>query len=159
MIADCTIFGWGALLDVNEQEKQLLRPVRYTWRDDDGLQSHEAPAGYQFDGSSKWFAWRIMGYPWGASAKAALLHDRCFTERFRLSRGNRVTFLYSADLYLAFLEATGVRRLQRNAEYLAVNSPMAYRLWQSHDAEFDDVHTRDDSRVVVPAAYHLAPQH
>lgn len=139
MITARAIIGWGALLDVNEREKQLLRPVRFVWEDDAGLQSHDAEQGYQFDGASKWFAWRVLGYPWGASAKAGLLHDRAFTERFRLASGERVTFEYSADLYLAFLAFTGVGRIQRNAEWAAVRfSPQAKSLWVSHDPEFTE---------------------
>lgn len=135
-ITDCRIDGWGAFLDVDCRQRQLLRPVRYRWKDWSGLQEHESPQGYQFDGASKWFAWRVLGYPWGASAKAACLHDRCFTERFILANGDRVSFEYSAALYLCFLEATGVGWIQRNLEYTAVLSPVARRLWHSHDWEF-----------------------
>lgn len=137
-IQNCRIDGWGALLDVDERQKQLLRPVRYRWTDWRGLQEHEATQGYIFDGASKWFAWRLLGYPWGASAKAGCLHDRCFTERFKLSDGARVTFEYSAALYLCFLECTGVGWAQRNAEYFGVLSPAAYAVWSAHDKEFSD---------------------
>lgn len=130
------IVGWGALLDVNEQEKQLIEPVRFFWTDENGLQEHEATKGYTFDGASKWFAWRLAGYPWGLSARSSLIHDRAFTERFRLSNGQRITFEYSAELYLAFLKLTGVPWLQRNIEYLSVLTPQARKLWNKHDIDF-----------------------
>lgn len=137
-IRDCRLDGWGAFLDVDPDghERELLRPVRYRWIDEHGMQEHEAPQGYRFDGASKWFAWRLMGYPWGASARASCLHDRCFTERFRLSNGERVTFEYAADLYLCFLEATGVSWAQRNIEWAAVLSPKAKEVWDAHNAKF-----------------------
>lgn len=133
------IQGWGALLDINDREKQLLRPVRHFWMDRNGLQTHESSQGYVFDGASKWFAWRFMGYPWAGSAKAGLIHDRAFTERFFLSNGERVTFEYAADLYLAFLWFTGVELVQRNIEYAAVLSLPARRQWNSHNAKFDQI--------------------
>lgn len=137
-IRDCRIDGWGALLDVDDRQKQLLRPVRYRWLDCYGLQEHEAPQGYTFDGATKWAGgiWRVMGPPWGGSAKAALLHDRCFTERFILNRGPRITLEYAAELYLCYLEATGVNWAQRNIEFLAVQSPIARRMWRAHDHKF-----------------------
>ena len=135
-ITPLRIEGWGALLDVNEREKQLLRSVRYFWQDENGLQEHDAERGYTFDGASKWFAWRIMGSPWAGSARAGLIHDRAFTERFRLSNGDRITFEYAADLYLAFLQFTGVGWLQRNIEYLAVLTPQARTVWEAHDNQF-----------------------
>lgn len=137
-IKNCHLFGWGDFRDVDEEQKMLLAPVRYMWEDQHGLQEHEAPKGYIFDGASKWRfgLWRIMGYPWGGSAKAGCLHDRCFTERFRLSTGDRVDLEYSAALYLCFLQATNVGWFQRNVEYQAVLSPFAEKIWHAHDAEF-----------------------
>lgn len=135
-IRDCRVDGWGYFRDVDARQREVLQPVRYRWVDDTGLQEHIVDKGYISDGASKWFIWRLMGYPWGSSAVGALLHDRCFTERFRLSTGDRVTLEYSAALYLAFLEFSGVAWFQRNVEYLAVLSPTARELWYSHDKEF-----------------------
>lgn len=144
------IEGWGALLDVNDREKQLLRPVRHFWSDCYGLQAHESTQGYVFDGASKWAAglWRLMGHPWGGSAKSGLIHDRTFTERFFLSNGERVTFEYAADLYLAFLWFTGIGWAQRNIEHIAVLSPVAKQKWDSHNAKFAAI---DAARLEIAA--------
>jgi len=132
--------GWGALLDVNQREKQLIRCVNYRWEDRYGLQFEKVSQGFQFDGASKWAAgiWRVMGPPWGASAMPGCLHDWAFCTRFQLSNGKRVTFEYSAALYLVFLEHAGVSWTQRNIEYLAVLSPIARRVWNAHNEEFGD---------------------
>lgn len=135
-IKNCVVTGYGYLLDVNEKEKQLLKSPNYIWEDCRGLQQQSPVEGYIFDGASKWFGWRLLGYPWGASAKGGLIHDWSFTERFLLANGMRISFDYTAELYYCFLRATEVAWIQAYPEYLAVLSSIAQAKWESHNDEF-----------------------
>lgn len=135
-IKNCIVTGYGYLLDVNDKEKQLLKSPNYIWEDCRGLQQQSPAEGYIFDGASKWFGWRILGYPWGASAKAGLIHDWAFTERFLLSNGQRISFDYAAELYYGFLRATGVNWFQSYSEYVGVLTSIAKEKWESHNDDF-----------------------
>lgn len=128
---------YPSLRPQENDEWKLCEEVFYEFDADGKAALIVVPAGYVYDGASvPRFFWRIAGHPMDTeTVMASLLHDYCFTNR-PVVNGARVTFEDSADLYEEVARRAGSSWITRKAHKVAILSPFARALWNTHNKDF-----------------------
>ena len=135
---------------------ELAEDFIYEWEKHGVPQRLTIGAGFPFDGASipeaaTFLTWLLPFFktirPMGMHIYAALVHDYIFMYRGMLPKGahkalvngqwmdahHKWTFTQANKLFARMLREDGVRRRERRAMFLAVQSPIGYISWKTGD--------------------------